>query len=66
MTARIPQDLVLIAVVILLAGWVASVVIRLLEHTPVEVVAEMGGAAIAVGVIVDRLTGRRRNGSDQS
>ena len=48
----------LIAVLIMLIGWVISVTIRSLQHVEVNVVAEMTGAALAVAVLYAKLGGR--------
>lgn len=53
-----------LAVSILLAGWVASVVIRTWQHIEVELVVEMMGAATAAGIVYAKMSGRSGPGSD--
>jgi hypothetical protein len=53
-----------LAVSILLAGWVASVVIRTWQHVEVELVVEMMGAATAAGIVYAKMSGRGPGGDD--
>lgn len=54
----------IIAVVIMLVGWVVSVGIRSWQHVDVPVVTEMGGVALAVAVVYGKISGRRDDGED--
>lgn len=54
----------LIAVVIMLVGWVASVGIRSWQHMEVDIVAEATGVALAVAVVYGKMSGRGDDGED--
>ena len=53
-----------VAVSILLAGWVATVVIRTWQHVEVHVVEEMMGAAVAAGVVYAKMSGKPPGSDD--
>ncbi len=63
MSVTKPRPDALIATVVLLTGWVVSVGIRSWQGVEVNIGAEMGAAALAVGVVY-RQVSRRRNDED--
>lgn len=57
-------DLALILTILLLVGWIVSVGLRSFNRDKVEIVPEMMGAAMAIGVIYSKVS-RRRDDSDK-
>lgn len=61
---RPPRDLSIVVIVVMMVGWVVSVGIRSWQGAPVEVVAEMTGAAVACTVMWKALMGKGK-GKDE-